>query len=474
MGKLSDKIANAAHIKQHTKGTSNEISFSVLHAASSSLDEDKGKTAKTPHLPGLGVISLFTLGKAKKPAATPTKEHGLHLPSGEFVSLEEGSGAPALGPGRSSGTPETVKPVASQASPTDSASTSSLGAVVPAGGSDVSSLSGPSSSWTTPVDEVARRKSARRRNKALAIAALSIMAIAALVVGVQALSSVLEEQKSVRDRLITAISDVEEADETLVVFDELVVSMINDTEGELDTSELETQYAAIRSDLDVAYNKLVEAKSLIERLQQDLTNNQDLEASNQAIASINARMNMIDSGRLIAENTIAGRKAIDFTTLAWDELLQGDSLSREAASMVTNTTVENVGASKAKSTEALALFRSSYENMVAAQDAFADLDITGFINYVDLRIRAQECAIASDQAYLDRNKELAASKNDEYNNLDKQAAELAQGFEEEPADIARALMDSLLAGEVEAYASERGLAGNADTILRGYLGTKNK
>lgn len=468
MGKLSDKIAKAAHIKQHTKGTSNEISFSVLHAASSSLDE--GKDSK-PHLPGLGVISLFTLGRGKKPAATPTKEHGLHLPSGEFVSLEEGSSTPVLG-GLGSGTPETVKPVASQA-PSDGTS-SGLGAVVPVGGSSPAALSSSSgSSWTTPVDEVARRKAARLRNKAIATVILSAAVVAALVVGFQALSGMLEEQKSVRDRLITAINDVEEADETLVVFDELVVSMINDSDGELNTDELSAQYAAIEPDLAVAYNKLVEAKQMIERVQVDLTNNQDLEASNQAIAAINARMNMIDSGRIIAEKTIAGRQALAYTTEAWEELLQGDILSREAASMVTNTTVANVEASQAKSTDALALFRSSYDKLVAAQDALEELDVTSFINYVDLRVRAQECAIASDQAYLDRDKETAASKNDEYNELDREAAQAAQVLEEEPSAIVSALLADLLDEEIESYASERGIAGNADTILRGYLGTKS-
>ncbi|MFR1639424.1 MAG: hypothetical protein ACLSVD_09775 [Eggerthellaceae bacterium] len=49
MGKLEDKITRAAHIKRHTVGTSNEISFSVLDAAKQALDsEDAGEEKRGP------------------------------------------------------------------------------------------------------------------------------------------------------------------------------------------------------------------------------------------------------------------------------------------------------------------------------------------------------------------------------------------------------------------------------------------
>ena len=42
MGKRNDKLGRAAHIKRHTVGTSNEISFSVLDAAKNELEGDVG------------------------------------------------------------------------------------------------------------------------------------------------------------------------------------------------------------------------------------------------------------------------------------------------------------------------------------------------------------------------------------------------------------------------------------------------
>ena len=103
MGKREDKITRAAHIKRHTRGTSNEISFSVLDAAKNALEGDDDGLKHRP-----GRISLFTLpGKRKKPAPTPTKERGLPLSTGGFVSVDDSGPTSKLGmiapPSRSSG-----------------------------------------------------------------------------------------------------------------------------------------------------------------------------------------------------------------------------------------------------------------------------------------------------------------------------------------------------------------------------------
>ncbi len=84
-------MSNAVHIKRHTRGTSNEISFSVLDAAKNAQDEPSS-SRRAPQHPILGAISMFTLGRWKKPIRTPRREHGLTLSTGEFVSAENPGG----------------------------------------------------------------------------------------------------------------------------------------------------------------------------------------------------------------------------------------------------------------------------------------------------------------------------------------------------------------------------------------------
>ena len=81
MGKHDEKTKHAAHIKRHTVGTSNEISFSVLDAAKNALDGEKGLEDEKKGL-HFGGISLFTMPHKKKAISTPKKESGLPLSTG--------------------------------------------------------------------------------------------------------------------------------------------------------------------------------------------------------------------------------------------------------------------------------------------------------------------------------------------------------------------------------------------------------
>lgn len=474
MKKLSDKIASAAHIKHHTRGTSNEISFSVLDAARSALDEERGSTAPKVGMPG--IISLFTLARRGKPIATPTKEKGLHLSSGEFVSVEDG--------GSTSGIASLPASSASAATGGRGASSMPVSSSAESAVSVVSSSARPSStrsaeassrrSWQTSEEEVAARKRNRKRRKRLLQATLVLVALAVLAFCAQALFVVMEQQQSVRDQLLGGIEDVERADAAVVAFDELVVSVINDDSLELDAAEIEEEYTALSADLDESYAELDAAKRLIEQLQSDLTDNQEKDAANQAIAAINARMNMIDAGRVIVEETLAARSAIFYAQQGWDAMLAADALARDAAALVTNTSADSVTASMEKSQSAATSFKQAAEAFAAAQAAYPALDMTDYSEYVDLRLRARDCAIASDQAYLDRDKETAAAKNDEYNDLDLQAVQLAPSIAKNPADTAVELLEDATATAEASYSSERSIASGADAVLRAYLGTKNK
>lgn len=470
MKKLSDKIARAAHIKHRTKGTSNEISFSVLDAARSALDGEKGPAESKDALPG--IISLFTLGRGRKPISTPVKEKGLHLPSGEFISLEEGSsGISGLA---SLAAPQVSAKLAQGGMPSASDAPSSA---LPASPSDAPSRPlSPTGyvSWRTSEEDVARRKHVRIRRKRLAQAAAACAALVFLSLGIYALVSVMEEQRDVRGKLLGGIENVEEADASVVSFDELVVSVINDDVMALDVSEISRSYDGLSPQLDDSYGELEAAKGLIERLQSDLTDNREKEAANQAIAAINARLNMIDSGRLIVEEAIASRTAMQYAAEGWDYLLDADALARDAAALVLDTSVDSVTASMEKTREATSLFESAAAAFGSAQAAYSLLDMDPYTRYVDLRLAAQACALASDQAYLDRDKDTAAAQNDEYNSLDAQAADLAPSIMANPAETAAELFAQETSEAEASYLAERSIASSADAVLRGYLGTKNK
>lgn len=506
MKKLSDKISHAAHIKTNTAGTSNEISFSVLDAAKRAQDGE-GQGASVPELPGLGVISLFTLGRGKKPRSTPAKEKGFFLPSGEFVSTEEGSSGSFIGSG---GTPGVVKPVTGGAGaagsggaagggsglpgsaglPSASGNEGSLAASVAGVAGSAAAVAGgaaaavggvvggmPKSaqgaeSWSTPQDEVKRRKKTRKRRKFIAVAALCVAGAVALGVGGMALMNYLEEQQTTRGQLMGFIGMVEEADTIVLEFDELVVTQINEGMGALGTEALESSYNEMKDDLAQAYEDLTRAKVLVEQVLIDLSDPNDIEAANQAIASINARLNMIEIGQIIVEEMIAGQTAAQEAAAGWASLLAGDDAAREAASLVSNMSVESVQASMERSTDALEAFRVAHEKLSQAAAAYESVDVSAYVTYAATRVEAQEHALASDQAYLDRNKEVLAAEADAYNQLDAAAVELAKSLDGDPGTLIEEYLSAALEPTIASYSSERSQAGSADAILRDYLGIK--
>ena len=75
---VAKRAHHPMHIKRRTRGSSNEISFSVLDAAREARDAEERDRREG----GSGGPSLFTLAKGKKPRPTPVKGQSIVL-SGE-------------------------------------------------------------------------------------------------------------------------------------------------------------------------------------------------------------------------------------------------------------------------------------------------------------------------------------------------------------------------------------------------------
>lgn len=171
MGKHDEKTKHAAHIKRHTVGTSNEISFSVLDAAKNALDGEKGLEDEKKGL-HFGGISLFTMPHKKKAISTPKKESGLPLSTGDFVSVDpaEATGVPAL-PVGSSASALTGRGGTLGLPSGEGSGIGSINGVVDGGTTGLGNLGGAGAMWPTPADEVARRKTTRKRRASVGVPA---------------------------------------------------------------------------------------------------------------------------------------------------------------------------------------------------------------------------------------------------------------------------------------------------------------
>lgn len=412
------KTQHALHIKSHTHGSSNEISFSVLDAAREARDaEERDRRWSSTET---GKIPLFTLGSSRKPRSTPTK--------GQHIVLPEGS-APAT--------------------PRENGSGSAL---------------------TRQVE---------RKIPGAITAIVIVCAVLALVLTVsQTLLQVNVRQTSFREQLISQINVVNQCDQTLIPFDKLVMAQYDKNRFSSTASasapsfeELSESYRAVVGDIAPSRTQLEDAIAALEALVPSLSDNEDKEAAHQAITAARARLNMLESGVSIIDESLMATEAFAQTQEGWKKLIDADAAAREATSLLKDMSKENVKASLDRSSQAATLLSEALSLFSQANGGYPSLDLQEFIDYAAKREEAQNTAIMADQAYLDRDKELLEQRNAEYNQLEEEAASLAEKMGDDPAQKVVDLYTAAIDEDAQSYDAERVKAGNADTFLRDYLGS---
>ena len=395
------KTQHALHIKSHTHGSSNEISFSVLDAAREARDaESRDRRRSTA---GTGGISLFTLGSSRKPRSTPTK--GQHI-------------------------------------------------VLPEGGASAQRREKPSAAAFSPQIE--------RKIPGAITAVVIVCVVIALA-------------------LMSQINVVNSCDQTLIPFDKLVMAQYDKNRFSSTAAapppsfeELTESYRAVVGDIAPSRTQLEDAIAALEALVPSLSDNKDKEAAHQAITAARARLNMLESGVGIIDESLMATEAFAQTQKGWKKLIDADAAAREATSWLRDMSKENVKASLARSSEAVTLLSEAHSLFSQAHEGYPSLDLQDLIDYAAKREEAQNTAIMADQAYLDRDKEMLEQRNAEYNRLEEEAAALAEKMGDDPAQKVVDLYNASIAEDVQSYDAERVKAGNADTFLRDYLGSVNE
>lgn len=118
-------------------------------------------------------------------------------------------------------------------------------------------------------------------------------------------------------------------------------------------------------------------------------------------------------------------------------------------------------------------FNESQQSLNATEAAY-DVDLTPFKEYLNVRIEAQQRALESDRAYLDRNKEAASSANDAYNQLDAQAAEMAKTFAGDPTQAVEAAFEERVKQLRSSFSADWARVEGGLVVICEYLGRISK
>ncbi len=469
MKKREQKLGRAAHIKKHTVGTSNEISFSVLDAAKDELEGALNKEIRiNPSF--FGHITLFTVARRKKKTvATPTKERGLPLSNGGFASVDDPSPSTSL---KSAGgvISGSDLPKASEQAPRSTGKTSETKTREPLFSLEKPSQSSPKASKAKPAvspeEEIARRKARRRLHRIVAACITILIGLGLAGAGGWYLYQDHQKYMGQVSQLDAALTLVRQADETVVALDGIMADPLSSDS----LSAIDGVLAAIPD----AAAKLEEADVAARSASVELRESKDKEAANQAVAAIAARKTMLKYGAQVAQLAKKADDGAEALRKVWKDVIKADSLARDAAALVVDTTDEHVSASKSKTQEAIAFFEKATAALNEVAAAHPEVNLASQQNYLAKRLEAMGYAVASDDAFLAKNKQEAVAQNDAYNRADSEAVALAKNL---PSDAGQPAFDAFevaAADMLDEYSTSRSQAGTADAFIRDYLGTLNK
>ena len=445
---------HSLHVKNHTVGTSNEISFSVLDAKKQESANPQHAKAANP----LGKVALFSLPGTKKVKGAPKREEGLPLSNGDFAASaveHDPMGTTTLGSNaisggtRQSGFSEGVS--GSTAKPSKKAI-----------------LSG-SIKESAPAREMSpEQKSAVMRNTrrvgivAVACALIAFCAYSAYSVARGYYEDYLTNQ-SYQQILASSLSDVVEADEVLSEMDRSFENLLSDESIEA--------MEAVQDKLRNVSGQLDKAQALALHAQTAMSDQKDLKAAEDALDTIALRRTMLAKGTAFIEDTLEVHQKAQDLKEAWNNLLQADTQVRVIVAGLQPLDAATVDKTATQAAEAVTTLQGLEKKFSSLENTYDDLDLSSYKAYLQLRQEALRALISSCEAITAEDIPTATAETARYNEYDARATQLASSFAD---DISTLATDAYFA-RVDAFAAEYGDAASKaaalDTSLREYLRT---
>ena len=471
-------ITKGAHLKEHTAGTSNELSFDVLDAARRQLDDKNfdpnAVKVKTPRK-GVGMISLlfskvhFTKesignGQTKAKSGSPTTAN---------TSEAKDPKTSMLFPGKRVKTKDTPKRKSAAAEQRQSRKAARAEARALAKRQKQErydskhSLSraanaAPYSNESAQVEVERRKKIRHRRRVRLAATVVVACVVAAGLAGNYAYQRyrLYNDQSELINH---AVEEIVSADESVVQLDSLIGDPMTEIKNDA-WKELEMNLPAAESHLDFARDTSNDLLPVLGEGDMQIV-------AGQIIDACDARQVMIDSGKSIFEAAEGANGISDSVAQIWADVLQADGVARDGVALLSAGSLDDsMTSAKEKLHEAASSFQNAWYELQQLENANANLDLSKLTEYLDKRLEALDYASATAQALLDRNKSEATSQAKLYNEADSAAVKLAAALPTDLSEPVKAAFEKDIEDLRKKYDDARYAASAADDRIRDYLG----
>lgn len=190
----------------------------------------------------------------------------------------------------------------------------------------------------------------------------------------------------------------------------------------------------------------------------------------QVEASAEARLAMLDAAQSALDVAESSANETSEVKSIWKSMLKADQDARAAAQAANEASSdEAIKSAREKTLDARDQMQKALDKLEKARAAGSEMDLSGHIEYLQIRIEALDHALATADALLAEDRAKAIEENDAYNEADRRAASIAEGL---PPSVNEAVEVSFTE-KAEAckadYKAARNAAIEADSLIRQYL-----
>lgn len=406
------------HIKSHTKGTSNELSLSVLDAARDVSSKNNAETTS------VGGVDLYTVpGHRGKPKGAPKKNESLLYQSDSLAQHHK----------------RAKRTWKSKAAPVSTTSPSGFMGVT-------------------------AKKQVSISKVLLALGCLALVIVVGSFAAKFFQNDALEQayHREQLNNAITAVSDTDNAFEALQV-------LANDLLG---THPDEEQI--ITDQRTKVSETLASVEAQAREASQHLKNRDDQQAAGNVVASITSRTALWNAGLALIDEAAAAKAAKTYMDEGWTLALNGDGFLKNAATEILGATKNSIETAQNSTMAAKSAFEEARTSFMEVQNIYPAYDASQFVTYAEKRITACDQAIASNQALLDHDTQLAQEQNDAYNQTDAEAVLLADELPRNPVSTIDDVFEENIEQNKKIYQTALSQTENTDAFIRDYLGADKK
>ncbi|NTU88681.1 MAG: hypothetical protein HGA54_02085 [Actinobacteria bacterium] len=306
--------------------------------------------------------------------------------------------------------------------------------------------------------------SSRIKHIRLIVAVVIAVAVVVVVGGLYATNMFATKtvHDEATDRLITGIELVQNVDVTIVALDTAIAEQVS--ADSLDDLQV------LLDGVPEASGTLDEALVIFTGLGTSLNGSEESDVLEQAAACAEARKLMLEYGSQLITYDIGAMKSATAFSEAWVLIIDADTKSRQATTLVAAASTQNVTISRDTNTAAIASLDSALAKIDTASQAFPEVDFTPLIAYVNAKREAITYALASDEAFLADDTATSDAKTAEYNTANAKAIELAAALPADPTQMILQTYETVTSPIRASYLAAREQASAADVHVREYLG----